>query len=189
MATESAIHPIGHVAELLPVSAAHRVLSILAGDSAPDVSGDATADHLARLISSLGWCGLAPDPLGDSGVREVTARFVRVTFPGIAPPDAFIVAVATAAGLRVESLAPVPPGPPSAPGVIQRRATGDRPSRWLLVGPQSRADLSSAVARLRATHRIHAVPFRRIEDRATRQPEPWSRRSTRPPRSSRSVRA
>ena len=129
-------------------SAIHHVLAILAGDSAPGVEGDA-ADSLVRLIARLGGGGLARDSQEAGGVPEVTAWFVRVTFPGIAPPDAFIVAVATAAGFCVETLAAGPPGP----------------FRWLLVAPQSRGDISSAVARLRAAHRIHAVPFRKLEGR------------------------
>ncbi len=120
-------------------SAIHHMLAILAGDEVP------ARDDLARLIGRLGWSGLAPDTLdaGDvqfSSRREVTPWFVRLTFPGIAPPDAFIVDVAIAAG---------PQGS----------------SRWLLVGPQSRSAVSSVVARLRAIHRIHAVPFKKIEGR------------------------
>ncbi len=106
-------------------SAIHHMLAILAGD--------APLDGLARLIEPLGW----------------SDRFVRLSFPGIAPTDAFIVDVAVAAGLCVESLAP--------------RAAGS--SRWLLIGPQPSSEISSAVAHLLATHRIHAVPFRTVEDR------------------------
>jgi len=121
----------------------HHVLAILAGDL------DAPTDSVAHLIARLGWRGLTPDTLDGRGDHEVAPCFVRVTFPGITPTDAFIVDVATAAGLRVESLA----------------EGSAAPSRWLLVGPQSRSDVSSAVAHLRAAHRIHAVPFRKIEDR------------------------
>jgi hypothetical protein len=122
-------------------SAIHHMLAIL--------SGDAPADGLARLIGQLGWGGLAPDPLDGRGDRASAPRFVRLTFPGIAPTDAFIVEVTSASGLRVESLAP---GAASSP-------------RWLLIGPQPPAEISTAVARLRAVHRIHAVPFTTIEDR------------------------
>lgn len=131
-------------------SALHHMLAILAGDVAPSPHGDAAVDHLARLMGRLGLGGqFAPDPLSDDADHAVAPWFVRVTFPGIAPPDAFIVSVAIAAGLQVESLALGPAGP----------------SRWLLIAPQSRSDISSAVARLRAAHRIHAVPFRTVEDR------------------------
>lgn len=127
-------------------SAIHHMLAILAGDSAADRDSNAPNDSLARLIGRLGWGSLAPAALDDHGDHETSPRFVRLTFPGIAPTDAFIVDVATAAGLRVESLAD---GSAASP-------------RWLLIGPQSISDLSSAVAQLRATHRIHAVPFRQI---------------------------
>ena len=117
-------------------SAIHHMLAILAGDAPPD--------SLARLIGHLGWNG----------------RFVRLSFPGIAPTDAFIVDVAVAAGLCVESLAPS-----SAPVSLHGGATEGKPCRWMLIGPQPPAEISSAVAHLRATHRIHAVPFRTVEDR------------------------
>jgi len=130
-------------------SAIHHMLAILAGDSAPARDGDTPVDTLARLIGRLGWGGLAPDALDGHGDHEAAPCFVRLTFPGIPPTDAFIVDVATAAGLRVESLAH---GSAASP-------------RWLLIGPQSRSDLSSAVARLRAPPRIHAVPSRTVEDR------------------------
>ncbi len=125
-------------------SAIHHMLAILAGDVAP-----AAPEALTQLITRLGWGGLVRDPLiaGDAG--ETAPWFVRVTFPGMAPTDTFIVEVATAAGLRVESLA----------GGATAAAC------WLLVGPHSRAEMSSAVAHLRATHRIHAVPFRPAEGR------------------------
>lgn len=143
-------------------SAIHHVLAILAGDQPPGVAGDAAVDSLAGLIGHLGVGGLARDSAPANGRDEIIPWFVRVTFPGIAPPDGFIVDVATAAGLRVEWLAD---GPSSAPGLIQSRATGGRPPRWLLVAPQSRSAVSSAVARLRDIHRIHAVPFRTVEGR------------------------
>lgn len=142
-------------------SAIHHMLAILAGDPAPGRDGDAAVASLAHLASRLGWGALTPDPLETAGPGDATPWFVRVSFPGIAPTDAFIVSVATAAGLRVESLVQ---GPPSAPESLQDGATG-RPGRWLLIGPQSTTDISSAVARLRTVHRIHAVPFRKIEDR------------------------
>ncbi len=127
----------------------HHVLAILAGDLPPGVVGDAAVDSLAGLIVHLGVCGLARDDPQAHAPDDVMPWFVRVTFPGIAPPDGFIVDVATAAGLRAESLAPGPPGQ----------------SRWLLIAPQSRSAVSSAVARLRDIHRIHAVPFRTTEGR------------------------
>lgn len=125
-------------------SAIHHMLAILAGDSV-SASGDTP---LAGLIAGLGWGGLTPDPLDGRRDRESPPRFVRLTFPGIPPTDVFIVDVATAAGLRVESLAQGSAGSP----------------RWLLIAPQSPAELTSAVARLRAVHRIHAVPYRTVED-------------------------
>ena len=124
-------------------SAIHHMLAILAGDPVP-----AAPEALAHLITRLGWSGLARDPL-TADTADAAPWFVRVTFPGIAPTDAFIVHLATAAGLRVESLA----------------EESNAPSRWLLVGPQPRSEVSSAVAHLRAAHRIHAVPFRQIEGR------------------------
>lgn len=124
-------------------SAIHHMLAILAGDPVP-----AAPDGLTHLITRLGWGGLARDPL-TADAEDAGPWFVRVTFPGLAPTDAFIVQVATTAGLHVESLAE---GAPAS-------------SRWLLVGPQSRSEVSSAVAHLRATHRIHAVPFRQTEGR------------------------
>lgn len=134
-------------------SAIHHMLAILAGDS---VSTGSDAG-LAGLVASLGWSGLTPDPLDDGRDRRPVPRFVRLTFPGIPPTDAFIVDVATAAGLRVESL------PPAAaldrPGASAARAT-----RWLLIAPQPPVEISSAVAHLRAAHRIQAVPFRTVED-------------------------
>jgi len=132
---------------MTPPSAIHHMLAILAGDAVAVAGGDAPIDGLARLMACLGR-GLTPDPLEGHSGPELAPRFVRLTFPGIAPTDAFIVGVATAAGLRVESL---------AEGAAS-------PSRWLLVGPQSSAEISSAVAHLRAIHRIHAVPFRTVED-------------------------
>ena len=134
-------------------SAIHHMLAILAGD--PVSTRD---DSLAKLVARLGWGGLAPDPLEGSGAHEPASRFVRLTFPGIAPTDTFIVNAATAAGLRVESL------PPAAPAPVRQGAPGGRATRWLLIAPQSPAEISSAVARLRAAHRIHAVPFRTVED-------------------------
>jgi hypothetical protein len=124
-------------------SAIHHMLAILAGDPVP-----AAPAALAQLITRLGWGGLARDPL-TAETSDAGPWFVRVTFPGIAPTDPFIIQVATAAGLRVESLA----------------EESTAPSRWLLVGPQSSSEVSSAVAHLRATHRIHAVPFRQTEGR------------------------
>lgn len=125
-------------------SAIHHMLAILAGDSV-STGGDAA---LAGVMAGLGWSGLTPDPLDGRGDREPAPRFVRLIFPGIPPTDAFIVDLATAAGLRVESL---PQGLAGSP-------------RWLLIAPQPPAEISSAVAHLRATHRIQAVPFRTVED-------------------------
>lgn len=142
-------------------SAIHHLLAILAGDLAPSPGGDAAVDSLTRLIGRLGWGGLAPVAPDASRAGDPAPCFLRVTFPGIAPPDSFIVSVAAAAGLRVEWLAH---GPSFALESIERRATGGRPHRWLFIGPQTPADVSSAVARLRAVHRIHAVPFTTIED-------------------------
>jgi len=131
-------------------SAIHHMLAVLAGDVPPG--------NLALLIGQLGWSGLAPVPLDERGRHHLAARFVRLTFPGIAPTDAFIVDVAAASGLRVESLAsPVAPAD-------RHGASGDRQNRWLLIHPQPIADISAALARLRAVHRIHAVPFT-IKDR------------------------
>ena len=141
-------------------STIHHMLAILAGDVAPSPDEDAVVGSLARLVGRLGLSGLTRDTLETGAVREATPWFVRVTFPGIAPPDAFIVSLATAAGLQVESLAPS-----SALGPTRHGATEGRHCRWLLIGPQSRDAMSSAVAHLRATHRIHAVPFRQIEGR------------------------
>lgn len=128
-------------------SAIHHILALLAGD--PVAAADAPVDGLARLVARVGR-GLTPDSLEGRGRdnQNRPPRFIRLTFPGFAPTDAFIVQVATAAGLRVESLAQ---GPANAP-------------RWLLIEPQSPPEISAAVARLRATHRIHAVPFRTVED-------------------------
>jgi hypothetical protein len=142
-------------------SAIHHMLAILAGDVAPGREGEAAVDDLACLIARLGWGRLAPDALAPNSDDAVSPWFVRVTFPGIAPTDAFIITVASAAGLRVESLAEAPA---AAHGPSQSRATWGRPERWLLVAPQSRDAVSSAVAHLRAVHRIHAVPFRTVED-------------------------
>jgi len=161
MATLPAVDTNDRVSERLPPLAAHRVLTILAGDTAPAPDGDA-ADGVARFIIRQGWGRLAPGTPEADAVREPAPWFVRVTFPGIPPPDPFIVAVATAAGLRVESLAEG--GRPTLPG-NSGGATGSKPTRWLLVAPQSPDLVSSAVARLLAAHRIHAVPFRKIEDR------------------------
>lgn len=135
-------------------SAIHHMLAILAGDSV-STSGDAA---LAGLIAGLGWSGLTPAPLDDGRDRRPVPRFVRLTFPGIPPTDAFIVDMATAAGLRVESLPPGAPAP-GRPGASAARAT-----RWLLIAPQPPVEISSAVAHLRAVHRIQAVPFRTSED-------------------------
>jgi hypothetical protein len=136
MTTQSALHPI------------HHLLAILAGE-APAPNSDAATDSLARVIGRLGFGALQPDTLEPDGAQESAPWFVRVTFPGIAPPDAFITSVASAAGLHVESL---------AHGPLDH-------SRWLLVAPQPRAAISSAVRQLQAAHRIHAVPFRQIEGR------------------------
>ncbi|MDP2320294.1 MAG: hypothetical protein Q8O42_13265 [Acidobacteriota bacterium] len=135
-------------------SSIHHMLAILAGDSV-STSGDA---GLAGLIAGLGFSGLTPDPLDDRRDRKPVPRFVRLTFPGIPPTDAFIVDVATAAGLRVESL------PPAASPPIRHGPSGDRATRWLLIAPQPPVEISSAVAHLRAVHRIQAVPFRTAEE-------------------------
>lgn len=137
MATQSALHPI------------HYLLGILSGDTASAINDGGAAESLADLADRLGWSGLAPAALDADDPHEAEPWFVRLTFPGITPPDAFIISLATDAGLRVDSLAHGPAGR----------------SRWLLIAPQSRADISAAVARLRAAHRIHAVPFRTAEDR------------------------
>ncbi|MFA5907994.1 MAG: hypothetical protein WC815_04370 [Vicinamibacterales bacterium] len=76
----------------------------------------------------------------------VTPWFVRATFPGVVPSDAAIASLVNTAGLNVVGIAAGPPGR----------------SRWLLVGPQTRAAVAAAVARLRHTHRVDAVPFRRM---------------------------
>lgn len=135
-------------------SAIHHMLAILAGDSV-STGGDA---GLARLIAGLGWRGLTPDLLDGRRSWKPAPRFVRLTFPGIPPTDGFIVGAATAAGLRVEAL------PPAAPAPVRHGAPGGRATRWLLIAPQPAAEISSAVALLRAAHRIHAVPFRTVED-------------------------
>ncbi len=134
-------------------SAIHHMLAILAGDSVSTGS-----DGLAGVMAGLGFSGLTPDPLDGRRGWEPAPRFVRLTFPGIAPTDTFIVNAATAAGLRVESL------PPAAPAPVRQGAPGGRATRWLLIALQPPAEISSAVAHLRAAHRIHAVPFRTVED-------------------------
>lgn len=154
MATLPALHATDRASEPLPPLAAHRVLAILAGDAAPAAEGDA-ADGVARFIIGQGWGRLAPSAPDAGPVCEPSPWFVRVTFPGIPPPDPFIVSLATAAGLRVQSLAQGP----------DRHDAGSSPSRWLLVAPQPRDAVSLALRRLQSAHRIHAVPFRKIEDR------------------------
>lgn len=134
-------------------SAIHHLLAILAGDSV-STSVDA---GLAGVLAGLGFSGLTPDPLDGRRGWTPAPRFIRLTFPGIPPTDAFIVAAATAAGLRVESL------PPAASAPV-RGAPGGRATRWLLIAPQPPAEISSAVALLRAAHRIQAVPYRTVED-------------------------
>jgi hypothetical protein len=163
MATPQPLQHLDRASEPLPASAAHRVLAILAGDPVPDPDGDAVADGLARFIIQQGWGRLAPDQAEADTSCGSSPWFVRVTFPGIPPPDPFIVAVATAAGFRVQWLAQGPSA--SARISPSHGAAATRPSRWLLVAPQSRDAVSSAAAQLLATHRIHAVPFRKIEDR------------------------
>jgi hypothetical protein len=163
MATPQPTHHFDRASEPLPASAAHRVLAILAGDPVPDTDVDAVADGLARFIIRQGWGRLAPDQAEADGSCGSSPWFVRVTFPGIPPPDPFIVAVATAAGFRVQWLAQGPPASARFGGT--RGGAVTPPSRWLLVAPQPRDAVSSAAARLLAAHRIHAVPFRKIEDR------------------------
>jgi len=163
MATPQPIPHLDRAFDPLPASAAHRVLAILAGDPVADPDCDAVADGMARFIIQQGWGRLAPDAAEAGAACGSSPWFVRVTFPGIPPPDPFIVAVATAAGFRVQWLAQAPP--PSVGTSPLRGGAVTLPSRWLLVAPQSRDAVSSAAAQLLATHRIHAVPFRKIEDR------------------------
>ncbi|MEY4634772.1 MAG: hypothetical protein RJA55_570 [Acidobacteriota bacterium] len=135
-------------------SAIHHLLAILAGDSV-STGGDAA---MAGLVASLGWSGLTPDLLDDCRDRRPVPRCVRLTFPGIPPTDAFIVDLATAAGLRVESL------PPAASAPVRPGASAAGATRWLLIAPQPPLEIASAVAHLRAAHRIQAVPFRTVKD-------------------------
>ncbi len=115
-----------------------------------DRDGVTSRDALELLSAQLGLgAGLEGD-----GLAGVTRWCVRLTLPGIAPADAIIVATAVAAGLAVEGL----------------RAASPNQSRWLLIGPQSRAAVAAAVAHLRRAHRIQAVPFRRLTEIAQEHP-------------------
>jgi homoserine dehydrogenase len=75
-----------------------------------------------------------------------TPWFVRLSFPGVVPPDAAVHHLAAAAGLPVERVA--------------GHATAT--SRWLLAGQLRSSDLDAALVRLVSTHRLTAAAFRRI---------------------------
>lgn len=75
-----------------------------------------------------------------------TSWFLRVTCPAVLPSASAIASLVTAAGLPVERVAD--------------HATSD--SRWLFIGPQSRRNVDTAIARLSSTHRIDAAAFRRL---------------------------
>jgi hypothetical protein len=75
-----------------------------------------------------------------------TEWFLRVTCPGVLPSPAAIAGLVAAAGVPVERVADY--------------ATDN--SRWLFIGPQSRRDVDTAIARLASTHRIEAAAFRRL---------------------------
>lgn len=76
----------------------------------------------------------------------VTPWFARVTFPGVVPPNATAAAFVGAAGLTVD-------------GVVEW-GTGE--SRWVLLGPHSRAQVDAAAKRLADMHRLETVLFRRL---------------------------
>lgn len=75
-----------------------------------------------------------------------TPWFARLTFPGVVPPNATAAALAAAAGLTVE-------------GVVER---GTDESRWVVIGPNSRAHVDAAAKRLADMHRVQTVFFRRL---------------------------
>ena len=74
-----------------------------------------------------------------------TAWFLRLTFPGVVPGAPAVATLAAATGLPVERVADY----------------ATEHARWLFIGPQSRRDVDTAIARLATTHRIDAAAFRR----------------------------
>jgi homoserine dehydrogenase len=88
----------------------------------------------------------APSARPVSPSSPVTSWFVRVTFPGVLPAAPAVARLVTNAGLPVERVA--------------EHATLN--SRWLLIGPHGRRDVEAALTKLAATHRIDAVPIRRM---------------------------
>jgi homoserine dehydrogenase len=75
-----------------------------------------------------------------------TPWLLRATFPGVLPSASAAAAIGAGVGLPVEHVA--------------EHATAT--SRWLLIAPQGRRDIDTAIDKLSATHRIDAVAYRRI---------------------------
>jgi hypothetical protein len=76
-----------------------------------------------------------------------TPWLVRITFPGVVPPDAAIHALVSRTGL-----------------VVDRIEGGEfsSTSRWLLVDVHSRRDIEGAMTRLSHTHRVAGTAFRKV---------------------------
>ncbi len=104
--------------------------------------------YVSNSVGSGPGTGAGPTRVARLAVpaSPVTPWFVRAAFPGVVPSDAAIASLVNTAGLNVEGIAAGPPGH----------------SRWLLVGCHARAAVAAAVTRLRHTHRVDAVPFRRM---------------------------
>jgi homoserine dehydrogenase len=119
--------------------------------SGPGAGPDVTA---ATLLDDVAQAASEPSrrrrPLATSrpvfAASPATRWFVRVTFPGIVPPQHALGAVVASAGLYVDAVCDY---------------AGEH-SRWLIVGPHGRRDLDTALATLETTHRITSLAFRRV---------------------------
>ena len=121
-------------------SSIHRRLAIVNGDGCSQVYFGG-ADGAPDIIATM-----ANGPADAAGDLPEAQWFVRVTYPGLLPPVATAIEIATRSGLRVQAI---------ADGQAGR-------SHWLLTGHHSRNVVDAAASRLRKAHRVEAEAFRRI---------------------------
>lgn len=114
----------------------------------PDVTAATLLDDAIEATAS--GPRVQPRPAASTApafpAAPATSWFLRVTFPGVLPPESAVAQIVTNCGLAVERVA--------------EHASTD--SRWVFVGPQSRRDVDAALIRLSSTHRVEAAAFRRI---------------------------
>lgn len=120
-------------------SSIHRQLALVHGEHGSHVYFGA-AEGAPDIIAAI------TDGPPSAGPAALTQWCIRMTYPGLLPPIATTIEIASRAGLGVEAVAD----------------GRDGQSHWLLTGHHSWTAVDAVAIRLRKAHRVTAVAFRRL---------------------------